>query len=265
MVIDIHTHIFPDDLAPRAKQALIDNANGEYMPMHDMTADSLIKSMDKSGVDISVIQPIVTKRHQFEKINAWAEGINNDRIIPFGSIWPHSDDWKEQVDTVAKMGFKGIKFHCEYQEFEVDAPEMLPIYDRIFDRGLITLFHAGYDPISTGALRSSPKQFANIAKELRGGVIIAAHLGGCRQWDEVAENYAGHDEIYIDTSMGLAYYPHETFLNIVKALGVDHILFGSDSPWTDPGEEIKILKTLPLSDEDKELILCRNARRLLGI
>lgn len=265
MIIDIHTHIFSDELAPRAKQALIDNANGEYMPIHDMTADSLLESMDSSGVDISVIQPIVTKRHQFEKINAWADGINNDRIIPFGSIWPHSDDWKEQVDTVAKMGFKGIKFHCEYQDFEVDAPEMLPIYDRIFERGLITLFHAGYDPISTGVLKSSPKQFANIAHELRGGVIIAAHLGGCRQWDEVAENYAGHDEIYIDTSMGFEYYPHETFLEIVKAIGADHVLFGSDSPWTDPGKEIEILKSLPLSDEDKELILCGNARRLLSI
>ena len=265
MIIDIHTHIFPDELAPRAKKALIENAHGEYIPMHDMTKEALIDCMDRSGVDISVIQPVVTKRHQVETVNEWADRIKDDRIIPFAGMWPHSDDWKEQIDTIAKTGFKGIKFHCEYQDFSVDDPAMLPIYDRAFDRGLILLFHAGYDPISTGPLKSSPRQFANIAKELRGGVIIAAHLGGCRQWDEVAENYAGHDEIYIDTSMGMKYYSHDTFLNIVKAMGVDHILFGSDSPWTDPGEEIRILKTLPLTDDEKDMILCRNARKLLGI
>ena len=265
MVIDIHTHIFADALAPRAKQALIDGAHGEYMPLHDMTKDALIEFMDKSGVDISVVQPIVTKRAQFEKVNDWALSVTDDRIISFGSIWPHTDDWKEQIDTIAKMGFKGIKFHCEYQDFGVDEPRMLPIYDRAFDKGLITLFHAGYDPAYPAPFRSSPEQFANIAKELRGGTIIVAHLGGCKQWERVAECYSGHDEIYIDTSMGFEYYPHETFLEIVKAIGPDHVLFGSDSPWSDTGKEIGILKTLPLSDEDKELILCGNARKLLGI
>ena len=265
MVIDIHTHIFADSLAPRAKQVLIDAANGEYMPLHDMTKAALLESMDKCGIDVSVVQPVVTKRPQFEKVSEWALSLDSDRLIPFAGMWPHTDDWKEQIDTIASLGFKGIKYHCEYQGFVIDDPKMLPIYDRAFDRGLILLFHAGYDPAFKEPFRSSPEQFAGIAKELRGGTIIAAHLGGCKQWDRVAENYAGIDEIYIDTSMGMTYYSHETFLEIVKAMGADHVLFGSDSPWSDPAGEISILKSLPLSDEEKELILCGNARRLLAI
>ncbi len=265
MVIDIHTHIFADELAPRAKQALIEAAHGEYMPFHDMTKDALLESMDRSGVDISVVQPVVTKRSQFERVNDWAISLSSDRLIPFAGMWPHTDDWKEQIDTISSMGFKGIKYHCEYQNFAVDDPKMIPIYDRAFDRGLMILFHAGYDPAFPAPFRSSPEQFRKIAKELKGGTIIAAHLGGCKQWDRVAENYAGIDEIYIDTSMGLSYYSHETFLDIVKAMGADHVLFGSDSPWSDPAEEIAIFKSLPLTDEQKDLILCGNARRLLAI
>ncbi len=265
MIIDIHTHIFTDELAPRAKQALTESAHGEYTPLHDMTKTALLESMDRSGVDVSVIQPIVTKRSQFEKINEWAISLSSDKLVPFAGMWPHTDDWKEQIDTISSMGFKGIKYHCEYQGFDVDDPKMFPIYDRAFDRGLVILFHGGYDPAFPAPFRSSPEKFANIAKELNGGTIIAAHLGGCRQWERVAENYAGHDEIYIDTSMGFTYYSRETFLEIVDAMGADHILFGSDSPWTDPGKEIELLKSMPLTDEQKELILCRNARRLLGI
>ena len=65
--------------------------------------------------------------------------------------------------------------------------------------------------------------------------------------------------------MGLTYYSHETFLEIVNAMGADHVLFGSDSPWTDPAKELSIFKSLPLTDEQKELILCGNAKRLLSL
>ncbi|MCR5829389.1 MAG: amidohydrolase family protein [Lachnospiraceae bacterium] len=265
MIIDIHTHIFTDSLAPRAKQALLESAHGEYTPLHDMTQASLLEYMDKANVDLSVVQPIVTKRHQFEKINEWAISLTSDRLISFAGMWPHTDDWKEQIDTIANMGFKGIKYHCEYQGFVIDEPKMFPIYDYAFNKGLIILFHAGYDPAFKAPFRSDPKKFAKIADELKGGIIIAAHLGGCRQWDLVAENYAGRSNIYIDTSMGLEYYPHETFLEIVNAIGADHVLFGSDSPWTDAAEEIRILKTLPLTDDQKDLILSGNAKRLLGL
>ncbi|MCR5432723.1 MAG: amidohydrolase family protein [Lachnospiraceae bacterium] len=265
MIIDIHTHIFTDSLAPRAKQALLEAAHGEYTPLHDMTRASLLEYMDKAGVDISVVQPIVTKRHQFEKINEWAISLTSDRLISFAGMWPHTDDWKEQIDIISSMGFKGIKYHCEYQDFVIDDKKMLPIYDYAFSKGLILLFHAGYDPAFKAPFRSNPEKFASIARELKGGIIIAAHLGGCRQWDSVAQNYAGLDNMYIDTSMGMKDYPHETFLEIVNAIGADHVLFGSDSPWSDAVEEIRILNSLPLSDEQKELILSGNARRLLNI
>ena len=65
--------------------------------------------------------------------------------------------------------------------------------------------------------------------------------------------------------MGMNYYPHDQFLRIVKNHGADKILFGSDSPWNKASDEIAILNTLPLTQEEKDLILCKNAKRILKL
>ena len=94
--------------------------------------------------------------------------------------------------------------------------------------------------------------------------MIAAHLGGQSMWDDVEEYIAGTD-IYIDTSMGFEMYSAEQFLRILKKHGSDKILFGTDSPWSDSGKERQKLLSLPISDEEKENILHKNAEKLLRI
>lgn len=141
---------------------------------------------------------------------------------------------------------------------------MLKIYDYALSKGLIILFHAGYDPAYPPPIHSSPKQFAEVSKQMRGGIMVAAHLGGQRQWNEVEEYLVGTD-MYMDTSMGMNYYPHDQFVRIVKNHGADKILFGSDSPWSRAGEEIEALNSLSLTQEEKDLILHKNAKRILKI
>ncbi len=264
MVIDFHTHAFPDAIAERAIAGLIKSSSGVYPCCSDGTINGLCANMERFGVDISVVQPVITKASQLKTLNEWALSICSDKIISFGGIYPHTEDYKADIDFVCSLGIKGLKFHVEYQGFVLDDPKMLKIYDYAFEKGLIVLHHAGFDPAFPPPFRSSPKQFANIAKEMRGGTLIAAHLGGHDQWNEVEEYIVGTN-IYLDTSMGFGYYPHDQFLRIVKNHGADKILFGSDSPWSRADEEIAALRALPLSESEKELILSGNAKRLLGI
>lgn len=264
MTIDFHTHIFPDDLAPKALSALLSNINGIYHPVTNGTKDSLLKNMNQWGIDISVVQPVITKLSQTAKINRWAKGICSDRLISFGGIYPHTDDYKRDIDFVVNLGLKGLKFHAEYQDFNIDDPQMLKIYDYALSRGLIILHHAGFDPGYPAPYKSSPKQFAKIADAMQGGVMIAAHLGGHAQWDDV-EKYLIGKNIYLDTSMGFEYFSHEQFLRIVKAHGADKILFASDSPWSNAKAEIETIKSLQLHEQEKEMILGLNAKRILGI
>ena len=264
MVIDFHTHAFPDELARRAIGTLLENIEEAFTPVTDGTVSGLLKHMDESGVDISVLQPVITKPSQFIGLNEWAAGLASDRIIPFGGIYPHTDDYKRDIDFIVSLGLCGIKFHCEYQDFVIDEPKMLRIYDYALSRGLILLHHAGEDPGYEAPYRSSPERFARIADAMKGGVIVAAHFGGHGEWDDV-ERYMVGKNIYLDTSMGFEYFPPEQFLRIVKNHGADKILFASDSPWSDAKSEIARLKQTALSDYDKALILGGNASRLLGL
>ena len=266
MIIDFHTHAFPDAIHERAIASLCVSSHNELTPCHDGSLSGLLTNMDKFGVDLSVVQPVITKPSQTKTLNEWAAKITeeNDNIISFGGIHPHSDDWKRDIDFVCSLGLPGLKFHCEYQDFKIDDPLMLKIYDYAFSKGLIILHHAGYDPAFEEPFRSSPQMFANVLKEMKGGVMIAAHFGGGRQWDDVERYLVGRD-IYLDTSMGQEYYPAEQFLRIVSNHGADKILFGSDSPWSKADYELEHINASALSDDEKALILGNNAKRLLGL
>ena len=264
MIIDFHTHAFPDALAPRAIAGLAASAGGKYPPCHDGTVSGIKNNMQKFGVDISVVQPVITKHKQTETLNKWAQSINEGNIISFGGIYPHSDNPRADIDFVCSLGLKGLKFHPEYQSFTVDTPEMLRIYDYALSKGLILLFHAGFDIAYEPPFRSSPKAFRRIMDELGGGTIVAAHMGGMYEWDETEAILAGTG-IYLDTSMGFNEYGDERFMRLVKAIGAGNILFGSDAPWSNAGEEIKRIKALPLTEEEKSDILGNNAKKLLGI
>lgn len=264
MVIDFHTHAFPDAIAARAIASIVENSDGKCHPCGDGTLSGLLHNMDAFGVDVSVLQPVITKQSQTKSLNEWAASVVSDRIISFGGIFPHTDDYKRDIDFVCSLGLKGIKLHPEYQQFHVDDPNMLRLYDYALSKGLMLLFHAGADPAYLPPYHSSPAQFAAVSNAMRGGVMIAAHLGGMHRWDEV-EQYLVGTNLYIDTSIGFSYYPAEQFLRIVKAHGADKVLFGSDAPWSNAWEEIHALRALPLSEDEKEAILHKNAARLLGI
>ena len=264
MVIDFHAHVFPDELAPRAMAKLTGEIDNLYTPVHDGTVSGLIGYMDAHGIDASVICPVVTKKSQAKKTNEWVKSVCSDRIIGFGSIYPHGGGYEQDIDHVAELGLKGLKFHAEYQDFVLDDGEMLKIYDYALAKGLILLHHAGLDPAYPPPFKSTPRRFANVAAKLKGGVMIAAHLGGHAQWDDVEEHLAGSG-IYLDTSMGFEYYSKARFLNIAKKHGSDKILFASDSPWSDAETEIEHLKGLPLAESEISAILGGNAKRILKI
>ncbi len=264
MIIDFHTHAFPDELAPKALSSLISGMDGLYRPVHDGTASGLLRKMGEWGVDASVVLPVVTKQSQARKANEWAANLASDRLVCFGGIYPHTDDYKREIDFVCGLGLKGLKFHAEFQGFVVDDPKLLRIYDYALSKGLILLHHAGFDPAFPPPFKSSPQRFVKVIEAMQGGTIILAHLGGHAQWDDVEEHLAGRD-VYLDTSMGFEYFSEAQFLRIAKKHGADKLLFASDAPWSDAGAEIARIKSLPFSEGEKDAILGGNAAKLLGL
>lgn len=69
-IIDVHTHIWPDTLAPAAVSAV--GSQGHISANYDGTVAGLKAVMDRAGVDVSVVLPVATKPGQVRPINDWA-------------------------------------------------------------------------------------------------------------------------------------------------------------------------------------------------
>ena len=70
MIIDFHTHTFPDELADRAVGTLAHS--GGIHNYLDGRVHSLTDSMKKAGIDYSVLLPVATKPNQCDTINTLA-------------------------------------------------------------------------------------------------------------------------------------------------------------------------------------------------
>jgi predicted TIM-barrel fold metal-dependent hydrolase len=262
LIIDFHTHCFADELANSAISILAQKA--DIPALLDGTLSALKESMHTYNIAYSVLLNIATKPSQTEKINSWAASVQKDSIISFGSIHPKYVNWENELNRIKELGLKGIKFHPEYQEFYVDDEAMYPIYEKAFELGLIIIFHAGEDLGFKPPFHCTPERLNKLIRHFKGGTIIAAHMGGFRYWDDVEKCLVGED-IYLDTSFCLGYMDIEQKQRIIKNHGYKKIIFGSDSPWKNQGEEVQRIKELCLGKEAEDAIFYKNAARFLGL
>ncbi len=263
MLIDFHTHAFPDRIASAAIDKLTYNAGG-LIPQTDGTVASLKREMDRDGVDIAVVQSIATNPAQQAAVNDFAIQLNRDeRFVAFGSVHPDAPDALDELERLKSAGIKGVKLHPEYQRFYVDDEKMQPIYHKIASLGLITLFHIGYDYSMPPPYHGMPSRLLRALHWLE-SPVVAAHWGGLGCYSEVIPLLCGRD-IWFDLSFGYGTMPRYFAQAILEKHTPDRLLFGSDMPWHRPSWELRLLLTLDLSESDREKILFRNARSLLGI
>lgn len=271
MVIDFHTHIFPDKIAPRAVESLIQSCNDHFETTgvkvknhNDATMSGLKECMSQNGVDISVVLPIATKPSQFESINSFACEVNKDeRPISFGSIHPLCDDIEEKLDYIKSLGLKGIKLHPDYQDTYINSPQFCRIVKYASAAGLITVMHAGVDG-AYEEIHCPPDMAGRMIDEIDCSKVVFAHTGGFSCWNGVLEHIAGKN-VYMDISFTFPYIEKSLFLKIVEKHGTDRLLFGTDSPWGDVREDIEYLKSFGFTKEELDKILYKNAKKLLGI
>lgn len=263
MIIDFHTHIFPEKIAAATieqleqKSGLTAATNG--------TLEGLLASMETAGIDLSVIVPVATSPRQFDGVNRFAAEINEqyeNRLISFGGIHPDSEDYKGQLKTLKSMGFKGIKLHPDYQGVCFDDIRYERIVSEATELGMTILVHAGIDIGMPNPVKCTPAMSAKVLKDTQTKNLVLAHLGGWKLWDEVEELLVGTDA-YFDTAFIHQFIEREQFIRIVKTHGSDKILFATDSPWSDQKEAVQWVRDCGFSKEVEEEILYKNSLKLL--
>ena len=264
MVIDFHTHIFPDAIAARAIASLEQKAS--MTAATNGTLQGLLASMEQAGVDVSVILPVVTKPSQFESINTFAKQVNETyagKLLSFGGIHPDCADYKKELDFIKDLGLPGIKIHPDYQGVMIDDVRYMNIIEYANELDLIILTHAGIDIGIPEPVHCPPDKMRKVLDTIKPAKMIVAHYGGWKQWEMVYEYLAG-EQVYLDTAFTFDYIEQDMFMKIYEKHNKDKILFATDSPWSDAKEGIRWIKSLGLSSEETEAILSGNARRLLG-
>ena len=269
MIIDFHTHTFPDEIAERTIHKL-EAAAGIHARVNGTLA-GLKTSMKQAGVDYSVILPVVTKPSQFDTINQCAAAMNgSDQIISFGGIHPNNTDIPDKLAYIRQLGLPGIKLHPDYQKVHINDERYLKLITAAVDLGLLVIIHAGIDVGLPEEVHCPPEEAVQMlcyveehAKDPASAKIILAHTGGWKQWDAVEELLVGKP-VYFDLAYTFGFISESQLLRIIQNHGADRILFATDSPWNDQAEDIHALQQLPLTQEEQAAILGENAARLLG-
>lgn len=264
MIIDTHVHCFPDKIARNAVETLAAKSP-ELNYCTDGTLLGVLASMEASGVDVSVICPVATNPGQTAKVNDYSIRINGvGGIVALGALHPDQRDWKDELKRIRDAGLAGIKLHPDYQDFYVDEPRMLPVYEACVRMGLVIVFHAGVDLGYPDPVHCPPHRFRRVAERVDTSRFVLAHMGAWSMWDEVEEYLVGQD-VYFDTAYCFGHITEEQFLRMARLHGINRILFATDSPWKEQSIYLRHLRALPLEPGEYEAIAGGNAQKLFGI
>lgn len=277
MIIDFHTHVFPPQIKKKRNQYIDSDPCFAvlYSPKEAQlaTADELIDSMDKEGIDISVIVNIGWTTHELciETNDYIMESIARypKRLIGFGSVQPNSFDAAvAEIERCAKGGMRGIgEIRPDMQLFDLNDEIMLPIMETLRKHQLILLTHAS-EPVGhlyPGKGAITPEMLYPFITAFPDLTIVCAHWGGGLPFYALMpEVKKAMKNVFFDTAASPYLYSPEIYQQVIQLVGADKILFGSDYPLLAQGRLLKEINSLDLAPETKSLILGGNARKLLG-
>lgn len=272
MVIDFHTHTFPDAIAGKALASL--SATAHISPFSDGTVAGLKNSMKEAKVTYSLLLPVVTKPSQAAGINELAvkfqETFRETGLCSFGGIHPECENYKDILKMLAENGVKGIKIHPVFHGTDIDDPKNMRIIDEACNQGLYVITHAGMDIGFPGVTNSSVEKIVHMLDTVKPDKMILAHMGGWDQWEQVKSELLGRD-IYIDTAFSMkqpllnvdCLLSSQEMLDMIRLHGADKVLFGTDSPWSSQAESIEMIQNIGLTSDELDLILYQNAEKII--
>ena len=204
----------------------------------------------------------------------------NDRLLQLadesdGFFYPvcsvHPADGRaalDEIDRVAADGAAWLKLHPNTQQFDVADPAVADVVKKATENGLPVLFDA-YSPWDA----NQPGKFVNLAMAVPDAKLILAHAHGpgfpqLLVYDVVGRYPGWQRNVWIDisvTGMMLAGGPlAEQFTWVLRKVGTDRIIFGSDYPLDNPLTAVGAVTDLGFDDAEQAAILHDNAENLLN-
>ena len=269
MVIDFHTHIFPDKIAKSTIEALANKASN--IPYTDGTVIGMVNALENAEADIAVTLPVLTKPTQFESVANFALKVNEEyknskrKLISFAGMHPACDNIKEKMAYLKENGILGVKIHPDYQNTFIDDEGYIEILKCAKELDMIVVTHSGIDDgYKDEPVKCPPELVLKVINKVGHSKFVLAHYGAHKQWEQVSDILAGKN-VYFDTAYTLHEIKPKLFKEILSKHGDDKILFATDCPWRDIKTDLETLKSFSLEKETEDKILFKNALKLLKI
>ena len=260
-IIDTHAHIYPDKIALKAAKSI-----GDFyeIPMSlDGTVSRLLEQGKAAGISRFLVHSVAVTWERARAINdflAQEVAAHPAEFIGFGTLHPDHPEAEQELDRILSLGLRGVKLHPDFQHFCLDDPNAIRLFEAMAERGLPLLVHTGDKRYPY----SEPQRMARALDRVPELTAICAHLGGWSVWTDAWHELAGRENVYVDCSSSLyAMQPDDAAL-VIRKYGADRVFFGTDYPMWTAREELDRFMALPLTDEEREMILHLNFERFIG-
>jgi len=279
MIIDGHTHIFPDEVR-KERQAYCKRDKGFSSIYKEPKArmagvEDLIASMDEYGIERSVICGF-----------PWSEpdlcSLHNRYLMESASRYPHrlivfvillfSDPgWSErELEVCLNEGVSGVGEIAFYRREMTprDIEAVKPMITRMEQKGVPLLLHVnetlGHSYPGKG--KTPLDRFYDLVLSFPNLPVILAHWGGGLPFYELMPEVAkAMANVYYDTAASPYLYSKKIYSVVGQIVGSEKILFGTDFPLLSPQRYFQELEGSGLSQEDRAKILGLNFSNLLGL
>ena len=254
-VADAHTHLF---LEPTSV----------YRRRVRFTAEDLVASMDRDGIDLAVVIARPTEHLRIDELRTLhertAEAIERHAHRLVGFCWAAPRLGVAGVDEVRRclrdLGYAGIKLHPSQEQFNIDDDEVQPYAACAREYGVPITVHT-----QLAVRGSEPWRMLPLAERFPDVTFVMAHLGGdggMVQTLAAAKIAAECPNIAVEVSTTVS-DPGATYLGPAELLGPERVLFGSDAPLHQAALNLLKLDLVEMPDEWRALISGGNLLRLL--
>ena len=224
-------------------------------------ADEMLRQMDAVGIDRACVFHIFHPDGRLgNEITTQFVHRHPDRFIGFAYVSPlmAETDVIAELERALDNGMAAIKIYPPYTPYPLNHAAWDPIFGFADSRELVLISHTDDGDFS------KPEDLGRAARRFPRARFVSGHSGNV----EPARSHAigeakRHPNFYLETCS--TYRQPGVIERLVREVGADRVLFGSDQPLMDPRAQLGKIITADLDDEEKRLVMGGNALRLLQL
>ncbi|MCG8614937.1 MAG: amidohydrolase [Desulfobacterales bacterium] len=268
--IDAHVHVFPDGIFSAIRDWFDTYA---WQIRYRMKSRELIAFLLDRGISRVTALQYAHKPGMAGFLNDYMVDLVQTfpgRVYGMATVFPGEKDAVSLLNTAFDRGLTGVKLHAHVQCFDMNSPEMDPIYSVCRERGKPMVMHVGREPKSEH-YRCDPyaicraDKLEKVLKAYPGLKICVPHLG-FDEIDPYRRLIREYDTLWLDTAMVLTDYFPETARGDFSDYRLDRVMYGSDYPnipyaWD---RELIWLSRAGLSADDLDQVAYRSAEGFFG-